>query len=86
MKISIFVQIDIFVTPLLSDKTDLYMIGRERLRVRLDLKFFRVFSKNKIDTPESFFLLFFTKKVNTFILIERGSSLSQSQNDKSSNI
>ena len=85
MKISIFVQIDIFVTPVLSDKTDLYIIGRERLRVR-DLKFFRVFSKNKKDTPERFFLLFFTKKVSTFILIERGSSLSQSQNDKSSNI
>ena len=51
---------------------------------RFDLKFFRVLSK--IDTPEFFIVLFFTRKVSTVIVIEGGWALSRLQNAKTSNI
>ena len=50
---------------------DLEILGRERLQGKDFFlgKFFRTFSK--IDVPESFIRLFFTRKVSTFIFIER---------------
>ena len=40
----------------------------------------------KIDTPEFFIALFFTRKVSTVIVIEEGWALSRLQNGKTSNI
>ena len=40
----------------------------------------------KLDTSQSFILLFFTRKLNTVIFIEEGQALSRFQNDKTSNI
>ena len=40
----------------------------------------------KIDTPESFIVLFFTAKVSSLISVEGGEALSRSLNDKISNI
>ena len=49
------------------------------------LKVFSHILKN-IDSPESFILPFFTRKVSTVILSEWGYALSRSQNDKTFNI
>ena len=58
--------------------------GRERLRVReLTLSFF-AYSQN-IDSPESFILPFFTRKVST-VTFSEGYALFRSQNDETSNI
>ena len=47
----------------------------------------KVFSRIlKIDSPESFILPFFTRKVSTVIFSEGGYASSRSQNDKTSNI
>ena len=47
----------------------------------------KVFSRIlKIDSPESFILPFFSRKVSTVILSEGGYAPSRSQNDKTSNI
>ena len=51
---------------------------------RFDLKFF-AYSQNT-DSPESFILPFFTRKVSTVTFSEGGCTLSRSQNDKPSNI
>ena len=40
----------------------------------------------KIDTPESFIVLFFTTKVSTIISVEGGEALSRSLNDRIPNI
>ena len=61
---------------------DLYIRGRERLRVR-DLTF--AYSQN-IDFPESYISSYFTRKVSTVTFSEGGYALSPSQNDKTSNI
>ena len=50
----------------------------------LTLSFF-AYSKN-IDSPESFILPFFTRKVSTVIFRERGYTLSQSQDENIFNI
>ena len=65
------------------EKRDLEIQGRQRVR-DLTLSFF-AYSKD-IDSPESFILPFFTRKVSTVIFSERGYTLSQSQNENTSNI
>ena len=50
---------------------ELQMQERERLRLRDLIKVFFVYCQ-KIDTPEFFTVLFFTRKVSTVIVIEGG--------------
>ena len=54
---------------------DLEILGRERLRGRDFTESFVVHFK-KIDVPESFIRLLFTRKVSTFIFIEGGHAFS----------
>ena len=58
--------------------------GWERLRVRDLTSSFFAYSQN-IDSPESFILPFFTRKVSTVTFSEGGCTLSWSQNDKTFN-
>ena len=64
---------------------DLQIQGRERLRVRDLTESFFAYSQY-IDSPESFILSIFTRKVSTVTFSEGGYTLSRSQNDKTSNL
>ena len=57
---------------------DLWIQGRERLRVRDLTQSFLAYSQN-IDSPESVILPFFTRKVSTVTFSEGGYVLSRSQ-------
>ena len=59
------------VYGILRVNRDLQIGGRERLPVRDLIQSFFAYSQT-IDSPESFILPFFTRKVNTVIVIERG--------------
>ena len=60
-------------------------VTRTTTSTRFDLQIFRVFSKYRL--PESFTLPLFTRKVYSIVIFsEGGYALSQSQNDKTSNI
>ena len=59
------------VYGILRVNRDLQIGGRERLRARDLIQSFFAYSQI-IDSPESFILPFFTRKVNTVIVIERG--------------
>ena len=54
------------------------------MRTTFDFKFCHLFSK--IDTPESFTVLFFTTKVSTLISIKGGQAPSRLLNDKISDM
>ena len=65
---------------------DLKIRGRGQLGAR-DLTWSFFASSQNIDSPESFILLFFTRKVSIVIFLsEGGYALCWSQNDKTSNI
>ena len=84
---SVFVQGVGWASQVSSNRNirELYIQGRERLRVRDLTSSFFAYSQN-IDSPESFILLFFTRKVSTVTFSGGGCTLSCSQNDKTSNI
>ena len=57
---------------------------RTTTSTRFDVKFFRVFSKYRLQ--EGFILPFFTRKVSTVTFSEGVYTLSPSENDKTTNI
>ena len=65
---------------------DLQIRGRERLRPVRDLISGFFAYCQKIDTPEFFTVLFFTRKDSTVNVIEGGWALSRLQNAETSNI
>ena len=69
----------------IQQSRDLSILGRERLRIR-DLTWIFLAYSQSTDSPKSFILPFFTKKVSTVTFSEGGYALFRSQNDKTSNI
>ena len=85
MPLLLFLPLSPPSVPLSLVIRELWIRGRGQLGGRHLILSFLAYSL-KIDTPESFTLVFFTTKVSTLISVEGDEALSRSLNDKIPNI